>query len=1096
MGNCTKPSFSTLCTALRPFIIQYMGKKVAFILASIHEGTSVRMWNRCLDSFNYSEDALFVFPGGRLDFKARDEYLKNSIYRLVNSENFDGMIAWASTLTGQASVDEVRHFMGQYSSLPCITIGLKAGDDIPYVGFDAYSGFYKLVKHLIDIHGKRKIAFLRGPENHESSQARFTAYMDALRSSGLRINHDLITSPHSWGRGREALCQLIDERGLMPSVDFDAMVCASDLMMFAAVHHLEELGVNIPSALSTGGFNDTETNKLIAIAPTTVRMPVDEMIDSAIASLYRRMEGDGKIEDILLECDLVIRHSCGCEDPFASDERLMRKLEDVSSFIDWAVRYSASRIKREDLEYLIEYLMRTDDFSSSRRQWFLSSFSRLAAGFLKQGGEYEDLVEIALWASRLLPLKEDIRDFCQKNLVRVILDVFAQVNGEKEHIRNEENSVMNHFKMELLSTHALSYLSDIMKKYLPQLGFRQAYIVLRKEGEDESRLLAGYDGDGSVVVQQDFLSGTLLPHSYEYFITKGAFVVEPVIMDKESVGYILLEFEKGHNELVIEDIMASISSALKGITLLESANEAKRRAEEAESESSAFYANLSEELREPLCSIRKTLSLVKDSATKRRVVSNVVKAEHLLDLILTEKGEMEFRRSTIETVQFFSSFVSAHSITDFFIPDLLPALYSDRDKLEKAFDLLYQLACEAESGQVRLEVSAQTEGVCVKLEVERWNPLLVRNNPSLLLAEKITVLLSGSFRFLPHALMITLPYPNLSGKDAQAQSPGTAVFIKASPESKLPSSLSAFTDVIPVLEKDLAGGFSIPASVSHLIYNAGEKRKNSVVLNLMHNHVKAKNLPFLCFCLPSSPLDIWTCVSSMAAGDKAAGAGIVCAGSMPSGLERLDAFGSRTVFRTFDELLSSLSSSPSLIILGECRSSQIAALRENRFSSSVPVLICKDSFTEEEVESILLYPNLLICNSGICEAQEFISRLIGIFGGSQILPPLTGAMVKKAIVYLNKNAARPVIRWQVAESVNISEDYLTRIFRREMGISPWDYLSRYRVRMASRLLTSTGMSVNEIAGQTGFQDQAYFCRVFKKITGMSPRRLREQGTKV
>ena len=105
-------------------------------------------------------------------------------------------------------------------------------------------------------------------------------------------------------------------------------------------------------------------------------------------------------------------------------------------------------------------------------------------------------------------------------------------------------------------------------------------------------------------------------------------------------------------------------------------------------------------------------------------------------------------------------------------------------------------------------------------------------------------------------------------------------------------------------------------------------------------------------------------------------------------------------------------------------------------------------------------------------------------------------MVKKAIAYLNKNAARPVIRWQVAESVNISEDYLTRIFRREMGISPWDYLSRYRVQMASRLLTSTGMSVNEIAGQTGFQDQAYFCRVFKKITGMSPRRLREQGVKV
>ena len=166
MGNCTKPSFSTLCTALRPFIIQCMGKKVAFILASIHEGTSVRMWNRCLDSFNYSEDALFVFPGGRLDFKARDEYLKNSIYRLVDSEDCDGVIAWASTLTGHASGDEVRHFMRQYSSLPCITLALKACDDIPSVGFAAYSGFYKFVNHLIAIVGDRKLCFVRAPEHH------------------------------------------------------------------------------------------------------------------------------------------------------------------------------------------------------------------------------------------------------------------------------------------------------------------------------------------------------------------------------------------------------------------------------------------------------------------------------------------------------------------------------------------------------------------------------------------------------------------------------------------------------------------------------------------------------------------------------------------------------------------------------------------------------------------------------------------------------------------------------------------------------------------------------------------------------------------
>ena len=100
--------------------------------------------------------------------------------------------------------------------------------------------------------------------------------------------------------------------------------------------------------------------------------------------------------------------------------------------------------------------------------------------------------------------------------------------------------------------------------------------------------------------------------------------------------------------------------------------------------------------------------------------------------------------------------------------------------------------------------------------------------------------------------------------------------------------------------------------------------------------------------------------------------------------------------------------------------------------------------------------------------------------------------VKNAIAYLNKHAYQQISRWQLAEAVNISEDYLTRIFRKEMGISPWDYLNRYRIQLACKLLTQTGLSINEIAQDTGFQDQAYFCRVFKKVKGFPPGHIRQR----
>ncbi len=144
----------------------------------------------------------------------------------------------------------------------------------------------------------------------------------------------------------------------------------------------------------------------------------------------------------------------------------------------------------------------------------------------------------------------------------------------------------------------------------------------------------------------------------------------------------------------------------------------------------------------------------------------------------------------------------------------------------------------------------------------------------------------------------------------------------------------------------------------------------------------------------------------------------------------------------------------------------------------------------KEADELKEVPNVLIVNTCILESEEFISRLIGIFGGGELLPPLTSALVKKSIAYLNKNASLQISRWQLAAAVNISEDYLTRIFRKEIGISPWDYLNRYRIQLASKMLTQTGASVNEIARDIGFQDQAYFCRVFKKIKGFPPGHLR------
>jgi len=182
---------------------------------------------------------------------------------------------------------------------------------------------------------------------------------------------------------------------------------------------------------------------------------------------------------------------------------------------------------------------------------------------------------------------------------------------------------------------------------------------------------------------------------------------------------------------------------------------------------------------------------------------------------------------------------------------------------------------------------------------------------------------------------------------------------------------------------------------------------------------------------------------------------------------------------------------PSIIVLEQVDAGYAEQIRNNSKTVMIPVFIINDHIgDEEEIRKILLIPRVILSNTYIAQSEEFASRVNALLSGDDILPADTGALVKKAILYLNKHAGTQISRWKLADFVHVSEDYLTRIFHKELGLSPWEYLSRYRIYLASQMLVHTNCTVYEVAEKCGFQDQAYFCRVFKKITGVPPGKYR------
>ncbi len=111
------------------------------------------------------------------------------------------------------------------------------------------------------------------------------------------------------------------------------------------------------------------------------------------------------------------------------------------------------------------------------------------------------------------------------------------------------------------------------------------------------------------------------------------------------------------------------------------------------------------------------------------------------------------------------------------------------------------------------------------------------------------------------------------------------------------------------------------------------------------------------------------------------------------------------------------------------------------------------------------------------------------------LPPQVSSLTRQTVAWFCEHYADTLSREKVAESLGVTAGYLTSVFRKELGLTPWEYLTRLRMAHAKELLISSSESIAEVAGRVGYDDPAYFTRVFLKETGHAPRALPQADAK-
>ena len=506
--------------------------------------------------------------GGMLDDDRGFAATGNRLFDLARGGAFDALVAWGGEMAVHAGARRVEEYLGRFSGMPVVCVAHRA-PGLPCVTGDDFEGMLKVVGHLLDEHGARRLAFVKGPEGHPESDARFRAFVSALESRGLAVDERLVcTGRLDEASGRASVAELLDAR----KVGFDAVVAAGDAPALGALAELRDRGLRVPGDVLVTGFDDRADAPCSEPPLTTVRYSFARMAEAAVDAAADMLEGRRAPDLTLLNMDLVVRRSCGClpsgvraaVDPGFGDARGLGPSDAawrarVSSAWEAAGRDGGDRKALAAFLQVFELPWDGEGHagpgeSNAARQDFVSALERGGSPSPASG-------TVAAGAARI-----DAAGMAVRRFERSLL--------ESEREADALAATMDQAGVEL----DLGQLSEALYRGLPALGLRRFALCLYC-GPDEApmsraRFLVGWTESGRLAREGLEFDAALMAPPGLLPADRFDLLAMPLYFRDESLGFVLLD---GEGARIGEALRTQLSRAVKASMLLSERERARNQ---------------------------------------------------------------------------------------------------------------------------------------------------------------------------------------------------------------------------------------------------------------------------------------------------------------------------------------------------------------------------------------------------------------------------------------------------------------------------------------------------------------------------------------
>lgn len=253
---------------------------------------------------------LFIFPGKFIDdrqspvFEDNYAYQHNCLFQFISEKDIDVAIINLGNIASQLELEDKINFLNTIA-VPVVLIS-DTIEGYSSVNFENSTGLALEIEHLIQVHQKKHFGYVSGPSSNIDAVERQQEFEQVMEKNGILPQQYRIVEGDFSSNCTDVIEALMDSYPEM-----DALICANDMMGYAAYQVIESRGMKVGQDIAVVGFDDSPYSCQIKPGLTTIKADSSLLGYKAVGLCESVLRGEQ--HNLIVDTTFIMRGSCGCD---------------------------------------------------------------------------------------------------------------------------------------------------------------------------------------------------------------------------------------------------------------------------------------------------------------------------------------------------------------------------------------------------------------------------------------------------------------------------------------------------------------------------------------------------------------------------------------------------------------------------------------------------------------------------------------------------------------------------------------------------------------------------------------------------------------